>query len=280
MQLMKMLSTFPSPKEEFGQTKGGIVLVQVSPTSQQATQQQQHIDVDVTYKDSNGTPYADHYVVPMGAATETTGIYSDATIRKAILLVRFVNLMKWWIRDTRAGKDDDASTASVSLAAGLPIGPVTTAGHESYAEMKVSAHYRAMFDHFLRYYQRELDALAAGTEGGDGSDDHERLVAHTQKLVNLIDFVPMSEIYALMATCITDSEVLSGEVDAEELRKRVELKIRPGIDLSDKQGLFDREIKRRVTELQRTIRMAIDTVEGMVLYLAQAFASFPVRLLT
>lgn len=81
-----MLSTFPSAKEDNGLTKGGMVLIKVKLSDVSQTK------VIVSYKDVEGTPYVEEDVVKFDPkmASKDKSFYSDASIRKAILLVRFV----------------------------------------------------------------------------------------------------------------------------------------------------------------------------------------------
>ena len=128
--------------------------------------------------------------------------------------------MKWWIRDTSSGKTD-ASSASVSQAAGVPVPPVDPLEGNRWTPLAVSKHYKAAFAEFLSHYERELEALA-DAEGGEESEDHQHLAEHTQKLLGLINNVSAEEIDECMHAVLTDEEVESGSVDSQELRKRVE----------------------------------------------------------
>ena len=148
--------------------------------------------------------------------------------------------MKWWIRDTITD-NTDANSASVSQTAGIPVPPVKPLD-QAYKNVAVSAHYKSMLAAFLRYYERELDALAEA-EGGEESGEHQHLVEHTQKLVSLINHVSASQISERLHTALSDEEVESGSVDAQGLRKRVELALGAGVDLADRQHVFEQEIK-------------------------------------
>jgi len=88
VKLMRMISTFPSPKEESGLTKGSFVLIKVKPKEGRCVGQL--LKVKVSYKDAQGKPYyynAD-ITLDFGGASEQGKVYSDESIRKAILLVR------------------------------------------------------------------------------------------------------------------------------------------------------------------------------------------------
>jgi hypothetical protein len=173
--------------------------------------------------------------------------------------------MKWWIRDTSSGKTD-ASSASVSQAAGVPVPPVDPLEGNRWTPLAVSKHYKAAFAEFLSHYERELEALA-DAEGGEESEDHQHLVEHTQKLLGLINNVSAEEIDECMHAVLTDEEVESGSVDSQELRKRVETALGNGtraIDLADKQYSFDQEVKRRIKEILVRKLTAAVTAEGEV----------------
>jgi len=182
--LMRMISTFPSPKEESGLTKGSFVLIKVKPKEGRCVGQL--LKVKVSYKDAQGKPYYYNADITLGfgGASEQGKVYSDESIRKAILLVRYVNLMKWWIRDTTNGNEH----ASVSLTAGLPAFPVSKAAPSSFAsvvEKSISPHYQAIFQHFLNHYEDELDALISTS--GDETQEDQQLKNHTEEIIGLIN---------------------------------------------------------------------------------------------
>jgi hypothetical protein len=289
--LLEILSTFPSPKENDDQTKGGIVLIKLKKPQQQAGEAE--LKVVVSYDDADGKHYSDENTIAVSlAAVNGKGYYSGSAIRKAIALARylaeshtqhthtslnhvlaplmwnttrFVNIMKWWIRDTSSGKSD-ASSASVSQAAGVPVPPVDPLKGNSWTPLAVSKHYKAAFAEFLSHYERELEALA-DAEGGEESEDHQHLAEHTQKLLGLINNVSAEEIDASMHAVLTDEEVESGSVDSQELRKRVEVALGTGtraVDLADKQYCFDQEVKRRIKEILVRKLTAAVTAEGEV----------------
>jgi len=260
--LLEILSTFPSPKENDDQTKGGIVLIKLKKPQQQAGEAE--LKVVVSYDDADGKHYSDENTIVVSlAAASPKGYYSGSAIRKAIALARFVNIMKWWIRDTSSGKSD-ASSASVSQAAGVPVPPVDPLEGNSWTPLAVSKHYKAAFAEFLSHYERELEALA-DAEGGEESEDHQHLAEHTQKLLGLINNVSAEEIDECMHAVLTDEEVESGSVDSQELRKRVEVALGTGtraVDLADKQYCFDQEVKRRIKEILVRKLTAAVTAEG------------------
>lgn len=172
-------------------------------------------------------------------------------------------MMKWWIRDT-SNRNDNASTASVSVSTGLPVIPAVADQHRGWSEMAVSAHYREMFALFLRHYEHEVHALAGKAVGGEETSDHERLVAHTEKLVKLTNFISIQQIEQIMKL-LSDEDLISGSVDGQELRKRVEnglaLSGLPTVDLSDRMDVFNLEIKRRVKQiLVNKLKAAVDAV--------------------
>jgi len=80
--------------------------------------------------------------------------YSGTAVRKAILLTRYVSLLKHWIRDTSI----DQTNPSVSEIDGIPI-PSVTAPEPLTSQKKVSAHYRTIFQKFISHIEQESDQL-------------------------------------------------------------------------------------------------------------------------
>lgn len=81
-------------------------------------------------------------------------LYTNTAVRKAILLTRFVNLMKWWIRDVMSVE------YSVNEHVGIPCPPVEyKKGETRNMPMMVPLEYRKIFATFAEYFTREMDAL-------------------------------------------------------------------------------------------------------------------------
>lgn len=234
--LMSMLSGFPSAHDENGGTKGGIILVKVSPQKNASGLGKQTLELSLTYTDIDGQQHRAVNTIELdfGATQEQ---YSNLAIRKAILLTRFVNAMKWWIVD-HAQPPPSEPRRSVSDTAGIPPPPVTADGALGFAPMRVSPHYKTVLRRLLDHFERAAEQLA------DAGDVDERLQDHAKHLVSLIEYISAADVQKVLATQVTDAEVEAG-MDAEQLQKRCEEALKAA-DLSGRRAAFETEIKRRL----------------------------------
>lgn len=90
--LMRVNTLFPS-KTEGGETKGGIVLLKLKKTGEASS-----IDLTASYKNRNAEPFTVRQSLNFNA---TLDVAPNTGIQKAILLSRYVNLMKEWIVSER-----------------------------------------------------------------------------------------------------------------------------------------------------------------------------------
>jgi hypothetical protein len=90
-------------------TKGGIVLVKLKKLSTDNSLAMQfkycQISLELTsqrlsYEDSDGKKYTDNETIQFVEAKGGEDIFQNTSVRKAILLVRYVNFMKHFLRDS------------------------------------------------------------------------------------------------------------------------------------------------------------------------------------
>lgn len=239
--LMRMLSGFPSAKDENGGTKGGMILAKIAPAAPTSTPRKQTLELVVTYKDVDDKKYEvkNTLEIEFGAAEEH---YSNNAVRKAILLTRFVNGMKWWIKDHQT-REEPGQTVCDS--AGIPPPPVGDSQSNHHGSLRVSTHYKAMLGRLLNHYERATEQLL---DAGD-IDDH--LNEHARQLVGLVHLVAAEDIRRAMAAVTTDDEVAFGTadggalVDADVIQRRCEAELKVA-DLSTHHAAFETEVKRRL----------------------------------
>jgi len=96
-ELMKVSSLFPSPTNEEGETRGGLILLRLKKTGHTGD-----LKLVVNYEMNDGYPCsAETKVAFEGAEAE---YYENTGIRKGILLARYAELMQGWIcSERRAG---------------------------------------------------------------------------------------------------------------------------------------------------------------------------------
>ena len=91
--LMKVNTLFPSKSSEKGEVKGGIVLVKLKEKTEKKIGK---VELEVSYKDRNGKAYRNSQTVNFDKNTNEE-FYDNSGIRKAIVLTRYVNILKSWI---------------------------------------------------------------------------------------------------------------------------------------------------------------------------------------
>lgn len=91
--LMKINTLFPTKTSEKGEVKGGIVLVKLS---QKTENKNGKIELEVKYKDRNGKEYKNTQTINFDK-NKNEEFYDNSGIRKAIVLTRYVNILKNWI---------------------------------------------------------------------------------------------------------------------------------------------------------------------------------------
>jgi len=93
-ELMKVSCLFPSPTNEEGETRGGLILLRLKKTGHTGD-----LKLVVNYEMNDGYPCkAETKVAFEGAETE---YYENTGIRKGVLLARYAELMQNWIRSER-----------------------------------------------------------------------------------------------------------------------------------------------------------------------------------
>jgi Ca-activated chloride channel family protein len=141
-QLVFVNTLFPSATEN-GQTKGGVILVLLEPTGASS-----QIKLSATYQDRNGVAAGSEVAFAYQAAPDQA---PNPGVRKAVLLARYVRLIKAWITAERqsaaaqAGSSYDATWERTSL-------PLT-----------VSDAYKAQLAAFSAYFKTEMAAIGDDT---------------------------------------------------------------------------------------------------------------------
>ena len=91
--LMKVNTLFPSKTSEEGEVKGGVVLVKLKAKTEKNNGK---INLEVFYKDRNGKEYNNNQTIIFDK-NNNEEFYDNSGIRKAIVLTRYVNVLKNWI---------------------------------------------------------------------------------------------------------------------------------------------------------------------------------------
>ena len=131
-EVMNVKTLFPS-KQENGQTKGGIILIQLKKTDTNKGDAM-YFEIEVSYKDKMNKVHKNEQFVSFGGDKDDVNdeqYFDNNGIRKGILLSRFVSLIKQWIQN-----DNNAEK------------PLT-----------VSSEYKQKFIAFTKYFQSEMKVL-------------------------------------------------------------------------------------------------------------------------
>ena len=153
--LMKINTLFPSKSSEKGEVKGGIVLVKLSKKTEKRNGK---IKLEVTYKDRNGKKYKNTQTINFDE-NKTEEFYDNSGIRKAIVLTRYVNLLKNWILYERSGNN----TFIIGPKKGIvdiiytenEITNILGEHERMSVELKISKEYKELLRSMKEYIQKE-----------------------------------------------------------------------------------------------------------------------------
>ncbi|MBI4210316.1 MAG: VWA domain-containing protein [Candidatus Diapherotrites archaeon] len=153
-QIMKVNTLFPS-KKEGGETKGGIIILQLKKLSQDA-----QLTLKTSYEDRQGRKDGDE--VQVALPDKSADYYENTGIRKGILLSRYANLMKGWISDERkSAESKEPVKPSVNEQDGIAVPEAYKLGQweRQSVALSVSEEYRAIFTEFRAHLEAEKQAL-------------------------------------------------------------------------------------------------------------------------
>ena len=155
--LMKVNTLFPSKSSETGEVKGGIVLVKLSKMKEKNNGE---INLEVTYKDRNGNEHKNTQTVDFDKNEE---FYENTGIRKAIVLTRYVNVLKNWILYERTADDKFMLVANTGIIDFLYTQEEVTnvlGEHErTSVKLKVSEEYKEIFRNIKKYILKENEVI-------------------------------------------------------------------------------------------------------------------------
>ena len=154
-ELMKVNTLFPSPVSESG-VKGGIIVLKLYDTGEG----EGGIQLTTTYETRSGAveTTSAEFLPPVTAAESV----AEKDARKAVLLARYVNLMKSWITNERGHKDDPLSR---------PKGPNGLSEWERGSkQLSISAQWRNRISRFINHFAAEAKLI------GDAALDREQAI--------------------------------------------------------------------------------------------------------
>jgi len=162
-RLMFMDSSFPSRKEGTSMTKGGVVVAKLKKT----TGASDTMKMTVSYEDRNGKKYTDYQTFQIACKNDNENYYQDASIRKAVLLVRYVNFMKHLLRDARALNGENIVISSMDNKLGIPVPALLDKKDKSHTHSvqlrPLEANSQSLLKQFMDHYEKEVEAIADNT---------------------------------------------------------------------------------------------------------------------
>lgn len=155
-QIMKVNTLFPSKVEE-NQTRGGLVLLKLKKLSPDA-----NLNLKASYEDRNGKPANNEKIIEL--KDKEADFYENTGIRKGILLSRYADLMKNWINDERQSYMEPEPikpcvNREIGIIIPMPIDPQLGKWERQSVSLKISQHYKDLFDEFSVYFEEEMNAL-------------------------------------------------------------------------------------------------------------------------
>jgi Ca-activated chloride channel family protein len=152
-RLMRVNTLFPSPTTEEG-ARGGLILLKL-------TQKSAPSDIVLTarYEDRAGQRHTTTQRITLSAREDS---YDTPSIRKGILLARYVTLLRNWIvADRQAGKAVTADLPATLRRGGIaemPDAPAALGEWERQSQrLRVSPEYQATFAAFRRHFAEQAD---------------------------------------------------------------------------------------------------------------------------
>jgi len=144
--VMSVGTLFPSAKEREDETKGGVIVVKLSPKSSSCPTESS-LDIALAYKTRDGERKKEKIVVPI--RSPEPDYFQDNGVRKAVLLTHYVNLIRNYIG--RVMITEETGIPNPPLTGSLPKNAVS---HE-----ECEKHYQPLFTKFLRYFEKEMEVL-------------------------------------------------------------------------------------------------------------------------
>ena len=155
--IMKVNTLFPSKTTSDGEVKGGVILLKLKKRNDK---QNGNLNLSVSYKDRDGKEFTNAQDIIF---TEKDEHYDNTGIRKAILLTRYVNVIKNWIMYERTGEqrfiiiptigisDFDITQEQIRIMLGQ--------NERTSVKLKVSVIYKKSFNTLKQYILKENNEI-------------------------------------------------------------------------------------------------------------------------
>jgi len=137
-------------------TKGGIVLVKLKKVKSGSAE----LKLCTSYEDENANKFSEKESIQFPEEVKSEELYDNTSIRKAILLTRYVNFMKHFLRDSKISKDNKDIVPSIDFKTGITVPQFqkTSSSHASYLQ-PLKGVYKDLFKRFIDYFEQEVDVI-------------------------------------------------------------------------------------------------------------------------
>lgn len=181
----------PSAVDESNKIKGGVVVAKLQAVSDLSATTK--LSCRLQFEDRDGVVHEDEQDVEVPASSPSI-LFQGKAIRKAVLLVRYVNISKHWMLDEnrrfQANEQEDVSynvnnnspqyQPTITTATGItppPLDQADTRKQKKRVPFAVDPHYHQLISAFLSHYKSEI------AEIGD-----EKLEPYIETMQKLVDF--------------------------------------------------------------------------------------------
>ena len=162
--IMHVNTLFPSASNSSGEVKGGVVLLKLKRINKNTDE----FELKVSYEKRNGAKENNTKLITFKDEEE---YYDNTGIRKAIVLARYVNLIKDWTTYERSKDDRFLITPRIGIIDWYDVetkGKVSDYGYYSENErvsvdLTVSNEYKEVFLKFKEYMKNEIEELNDST---------------------------------------------------------------------------------------------------------------------
>jgi len=152
-EIMKVNTLFPSKVEE-GETRGGVILLKLRKTSEDAK-----LALSTAYRDRSGKQDGQRATVQFPAREGDH--YGNNGARKAVLLARYADVLHSWIADVRHAKAENKPVAPCLHKERPIVRPHYELGkwERQSVPLEVPPAYRALLGDFKAYFEQEAAAI-------------------------------------------------------------------------------------------------------------------------
>lgn len=151
--IMHINTLFPSASNSSGEVKGGIVVLKLKKIQEHG----EDIELKVSYKDIQEKNHSNEQKVKFKSGEND--YYDNQGIRKAIVLARYVNLMKYWVVYERANNDEFETYSHEYTYPDDYVKSALGINERTSMKLTISENYKKQFKEMKSYMENEMKVL-------------------------------------------------------------------------------------------------------------------------